>query len=86
LNTLEKLQHRIDLLVPKLESLKTANSHRRDNFIYIIRHSLTALNEGKEPIVWSGIDNVRFTLDIDGFNSYLDKAEQFLAAHVRRLK
>ena len=84
---LEKLQHRVDLILPKVQSLKTADVHGRDSYIYILKHSLAALNEDRKPLVWSlGMSNERLVADIEGLNRFLDRAERFLVAHTRRLK
>ncbi len=84
---LEKLQHRVNLVISRLESLKTANTHRKVNYIYILKESMDTLSEDKKPLEWScGVNNIRIICDIEGLNKYLDRAEQFLVAHVRRPK
>ncbi len=81
---LEKLQHRVDLILPKLQNLRTSNNHGRDNFIYILERSILALTEDKDPREWScGVNNIRMVCDIGGLNKYIDRAERFLAAHIR---
>ena len=85
MNQLEKLKHRVDLIIPKIKSTKIGNLHKKNNYIYMIYYSLKALEENKKPLVWSTWTSKKITADIKGLNKMIDDAEKYLKSLVKEM-
>ena len=83
MNELEKLEHRINLITPKLENIKTGNIHKKNTYIYMMYLSLKALKEKRKPVVWVSLVDKETVADIDGLNKIIDDAEDYLASFVK---
>jgi len=81
---IEKLEHRVNLILPKLKALDVANMHERNTYIYIISKSLAKMKNG-ETAKWYSL---RLGIEIastEWLSNYLDKAEDYLKKSTERL-